>query len=107
MTRRELLKFGALPFPAILSLMGALPAESRSEVAERASGKVPQGDAAPFSEADVIAQALALSKAPFSLPEDTVPAEYKALSYNQYRAIRFKKELALWKEDNLPFATEF
>ncbi|HZV22057.1 MAG TPA: glucan biosynthesis protein, partial [Hyphomicrobiales bacterium] len=81
--------------------------ESRSEVAERASGKVPQGDAAPFSEADVIAQALALSKAPFSLPEDTVPAEYKALSYNQYRAIRFKKELALWKEDNLPFATEF
>ena len=40
-------------------------------------------------------------------PQDTIPAAYKDLNYDQYRAIRFKKDLALWKHDNVSFTAEF
>ena len=65
------------------------------------------GEAAPFSEDIVIERARQLSQAPYAPPQDTIPAAYKDINYDQYRAIRFKKDLALWKHDNVSFTAEF
>ncbi len=107
MDRRGVLKLGAgfsaalLLAQRILSTGGAL--------AEPASGPagLPFAEPAPFAEDTVIEQARLLSKSPYRAPDDTIPQSYKDLDYDRYRAIRFKKNLALWGRDNLGFTTEF
>ena len=43
---------------------------------------------------------------PIVPPLDTVSQSYKDLDYDRYRAIRFKKSLALWSGDNLGYTAE-
>lgn len=105
MNRREALKLGA-GLPAVFALARKL-AWAMDAFGAEALSQIPIGETTPFTEEMVIEQARALSKAPFEPPKDTIPSAFKALSYDQYRAIRFKKDLALWKGANLRFTAEF
>lgn len=61
-----------------------------------------------FGLDDVARQAQALASRPYVAPNTAaLPAELKALSYDQYRDIRFKPERALWRQDKLPFELMF
>ncbi len=48
-----------------------------------------------------------LAQSPYKAPNDPLPPELKDLSYDAYRAVRFRPESALWRDDNLPFRVEF
>jgi glucans biosynthesis protein len=65
------------------------------------------GPAHAFDLGDVISQAQQIARQPYQAKKSTLPAELKALSYDQYRDIRFKPELALWRKDKLPFELMF
>jgi periplasmic glucans biosynthesis protein len=108
MDRRDVLKLGA-EFSAGLLLARSIAPVSRAGAVTAAEPlmQLPMGDSLPFSQDAVAGQAKLLSQAPYAPPQDTIPSSYKALSYDQYRAIRFKKDLALWKHDNLGFTAEF
>ncbi len=101
MDRRDVLKLGA-GFTAALFLarhaVGAAGAEPQA---------LPLGESAPFSEDALIELARRLAKSPYAPPPDAVPAAYKGLNYDQYRAIRFRKDLALWAHDGLGYTAEF
>lgn len=90
MDRRNVLKLGA-GFAAALFLARKAVSVSRAETLTGLA----MGESAPFSENLVTDRARQLSKAPYATPPDTIPAAYKDLNYDQYRAIRFKKDLAL------------
>ena len=102
MDRRNVLKLGA-GFAAALFLARKAVSVSRAETLTGLA----MGESAPFSENLVTDRARQLSKAPYATPPDTIPAAYKDLNYDQYRAIRFKKDLALWNHDNVSFTAEF
>jgi glucans biosynthesis protein len=65
------------------------------------------GQSTPFRDGAVKDRARLLSKSPYQPPEDTIPLAYKNLDYDKYRAIRFKKDLALWQGDGLGYTAEF
>lgn len=65
------------------------------------------GAAYAFDLDDVASQAQQLASKPYRTGASTLPAELKALSYDQYRDIRFKPEHALWRKDKLPFELMF
>ena len=49
-----------------------------------------------------------LSEAPYVAPDkEALPVWMKELTYDQYRDIRFKEDMALWREENLPFRAMF
>jgi glucans biosynthesis protein len=48
-------------------------------------------------------RALALASQPYKAPAATLPKALQNLSYDQYRDIRFKPDLALWRNAGLPF----
>jgi periplasmic glucans biosynthesis protein len=104
MDRRDLIKLGA-GFSAAL-LLARYAVSLTGALAGGEDARPPSGDGSPFSADTVIEAARKLSQAPYTPPEDTIPPAYKALNYDQYRAIRFKKDLALWKQDNLGFTVE-
>lgn len=58
-----------------------------------------------FTDVDKMAKALAAQ--PYRAPANKLPAELKALNYDQYRDIRFKPERALWRKEGLPFELMF
>ncbi len=104
MHRREVLKLGAELSAAFLF---ARQAASANALAAESTAGIPLGEGTPFSAETVIEQARTLSKSPYNPPADTIPPSYKSLSYDQYRAIRFKKELALWGQDNRGYMAGF
>lgn len=53
------------------------------------------------------AQAQQLASQPYQADTTPLPAELKALSYDQYRDIRFKPNRAVWRQDKLPFELMF
>jgi len=60
--------------------------------------------AAPaFGESQVRSLAQALSRTPYRPPAPDLPPALAALSYDDYRGIRFSPDRALWKSDGLPF----
>jgi glucans biosynthesis protein len=61
----------------------------------------------PFTFAEVHRRAAALASLPFEDGEDTLPLALRNLSYDQYRAIRFRPEKALWRDAGLPFQVQF
>ncbi|MFP5404773.1 MAG: glucan biosynthesis protein [Gammaproteobacteria bacterium] len=73
------------------------------------AGKTPwdaeQG--APFDGSMVRQLARELAQSPYKAPNDPLPPELKDLNYDAYRAVRFRPESALWREENLPFRVEF
>src|SRR6185312_1224571 len=44
---------------------------------------------------------------PYQAPPDDLPARLGALTYDDYRNIRFNPAQALWRDDGLPFQLQF
>src|SRR5205823_6359630 len=59
-----------------------------------------------FDFESVVARARALAAAAYQ-PVPEVPAAARAISYDQWRSIRFLKDRALWANDGLRFTVEF
>jgi glucans biosynthesis protein len=60
-----------------------------------------------FGFDDVAEQAKLQAQRPYQVVSRKPPAELQALSYDQYRDIRFRPERALWHPENLPFELMF
>jgi periplasmic glucans biosynthesis protein len=56
---------------------------------------------------DVAARAAKLAASPYQKPGRSLSPSIKALSYDQYRDIRFRPERALWRNTKLPFEIMF
>ncbi len=56
---------------------------------------------------DVARQARDLAAKPYQSPKTALPAELRALNYDQYRDIRFRPDHALWRKEALPFELMF
>ncbi len=82
---------------------GLLPALLAALVcgAEAAAG------AAVFGLDDVAKRAEALSRQPFRDPAGEVPKWLTEISYDQWRDIRFRPDLAMWRDVKLPFQVQF
>lgn len=65
------------------------------------------GSAWAFDFEDVAARAQAQAREPYRATTRKPPAELAALTYDQYRDIRFRPERALWRDDRLPFELMF
>lgn len=61
----------------------------------------------PFDETTVRLIARALSRTPYKPPPQNLPSAIKNLNFDQFRAITFKPERALWANDHLYFDVEF
>ncbi len=57
----------------------------------------------PFSRSTVTEIARALAKGPFVPPNQKLPDAISDLNYDQYRAIYFKQDAAIWTKEELPF----
>jgi glucans biosynthesis protein len=60
-----------------------------------------------FGFDDVAARAERQAKAPYKTVNRKPPAELQALTYDQYRDIRFRPDHALWRPEQLPFELMF
>jgi glucans biosynthesis protein len=56
---------------------------------------------------DVAHSAEQLAAAAYKKPADTLPKELTALTYDQYRDLRYRPENALWRDAKLPFELAF
>jgi periplasmic glucans biosynthesis protein len=63
--------------------------------------------AGAFGFDDVAAQAERQARRPYRSESRKPPAELQALTYDQYRDIRFRPDHALWRPENLPFELMF
>src|SRR5262245_10100885 len=63
--------------------------------------------AGAFSLDDVAKRAERQARAPFHDPAGEVPKWLTEISYDQWRDIRFRPELALWRDAKLPFQVQF
>ena len=68
---------------------------------------LPTAEARAFGLDDVAARAEKLAGAAYQKPNATLPKTIKALTYDQYRDIRFKPDRALWRNSKLPFDIMF
>lgn len=68
---------------------------------------MPCGSALAFEFSDVAGRARELAKSAYRKPEIKLPQELRDLPYDQYRAIRFKPEKALWRNAKLQFELTF
>ncbi|MEC5400115.1 glucan biosynthesis protein [Uliginosibacterium sp. H1] len=64
-----------------------------------------QNDGALFDQ--IANRARTMATKPYQSPADNVPAALKALTYDQYRDIRFNPSEALWRKEGLPFEAMF
>ncbi|HXH81518.1 MAG TPA: glucan biosynthesis protein G [Candidatus Tectomicrobia bacterium] len=64
-------------------------------------------DAHAFGFDDVARRAEKLAAGSYRKPNSALPPSIKALDYDQYRAIRFRPEHALWRNAKLPFEIMF
>jgi glucans biosynthesis protein len=74
--------------PALLSVLHGSPARA-------------------FGFDDVAAQAKLQAQAPYRSVSHKPPSELQALTYDQYRDIRFSPDHALWRTEHLPFELMF
>lgn len=105
MRRRDIL-VGALALPAA----GKLFSESLfpSVFAQDKGQDKPQDKTGqPFDAQTVQQQARELAQKPYRAPDLSLPDSLKKLNYDQYRAIRFRPDQALWRAENLPFQAQF
>jgi glucans biosynthesis protein len=98
MQRREALKIMAafsaagLPFPAAFAA-AALPT-------------VP-GKPEPFDYARLKGRARALAQAPYRPPAESIPESVTRLDWDQYQAIRYRDDHALWAKEGRRFQVKF
>ena len=86
----------SVPFPSIRSAIFALFLLAAHPDPARA-----------FGFDDVAARAQAQAQRPYSPVTRKPPAELQALTYDQYRDIRFRPDRALWRSDDVPFELMF
>jgi glucans biosynthesis protein len=65
------------------------------------------GAAGAFSFEDVSVLAQIQARQPYRDSSRKAPAQLQALSYDEYRDIRFRPDRALWRNDKLPFEVMF
>ena len=65
------------------------------------------GEGSPFSVAALRARARALAGESYTPPNETLPRALVELGYDRYRDIRFRPQMALWREEGLPFQAQF
>jgi periplasmic glucans biosynthesis protein len=65
------------------------------------------GAAGAFDFDDVAERAQLQARQPYRDSSRKAPAQLEALSYDQYRDIRFRPDRALWRSDKLPFELMF
>jgi hypothetical protein len=66
-----------------------------------------RGGARPFDYAALKGEARALAGKPFEPPAKLAPSALQELSYDQYQSIRFRREHALWGQEDGHFRLEF
>src|SRR5258705_13448298 len=64
-------------------------------------------DASQFSYAVLKGRARALAAAAYKPPEKLAPDNLQRLDYDQYQAIRFRPDHALWAQEDLGFRVQF
>ena len=99
MQRRDLLKSAAALAAAGLPGPAALAAE-----ADRLK---PLGKPQPFDYAWLKGQARSLAGVAYLAPSTSLPDPIKALSWDDYQAIQFRKDHSLWRKDDLQFEARF
>ena len=72
----------------------------------RATALKPLGKSQPFDLAWLKGQARTLAGKPYQPPTNKLPVAIAALDWDQYQAIRFKPEHALWADEKLRFKLE-
>ena len=87
------------------TLLGAAGAAALSMLspAARAAGLKPLGSAQAFDYAWLKGAARQLASQPYQPHGAALPADVAALNWDQYQAIQFKADHALWADDNLRF----
>ena len=65
------------------------------------------GPAQPFDWDWLKAQARDLATQPFETPGDQRPPQLAELTWDQYEALRFRPDHALWADTDLPFRVQF
>ena len=95
MQRRRALSAGA-------ALLGSGWAGLLSPAA-RAAGLKALGTPRPFDYAQLKGRARTLAAAPYRAPSAELPADVARLDWDQYQAIRFRDDHALWADDKLRF----
>lgn len=79
---------------------------SASELASAAS-QPSRGPARAFDYAALKGQARALASKPFAPPTKLAPPALVELDYDQYQALRFRRDQALWAKEDRGFRLEF
>lgn len=98
MKRRDLLESTA--FGAAFAVLGMVLGRAPSLAAQ-------EGPAARFDWQWLREHARTLAAAPFEPPADARPPQIRALSWDEYVAIRYRAEKALWRQEELPFQIQF
>jgi periplasmic glucans biosynthesis protein len=88
-------------FLAGLATLPLIPARASGEAKAASAGSI------TFDASMVRQLARQLSGKPYEKPDDKLPAQLSDIDYDAYRAIRFKPERALWRNDRLPFQAQF
>jgi len=92
-------------FPGPLQRLGLLLAALACSAALAAAPATSATSSFGFDQ--VAARAEAEARSPYRAPPPVLPAELAALSYDQYRDIRFRPARALWRPEALPFELMF
>jgi glucans biosynthesis protein len=100
MNRRNFIKLAGAA-----SLAVTLPGHAAR--GQEAPGSAAAGEAATFSEDWLVSQAQNLAAQPYSAPVLELPSELAELDQKQYRAIRFKPDATMWKDQPSKFSLQF
>ena len=81
----------------------------RAEGAARPPARFPPRviPAEAFSFDNVVKKAEELATRPFENPDGAVPDFLLNISYDQWRKIRFRPNMSLWRNEKLPFEAQF
>ena len=93
---------------AAVSLFLSAPAHAGGN--ESSPGAIPPPKilpAEPFSFDEVVKRAEELAARPFENPDGAVPDFLLDISYDQWRKIRFRPRMSLWRNEKLPFEAQF
>ena len=101
MDRREFLQGLVLG-----ALAAASPALTKPASAQTQAPTPPPPARVPFSRAALLDEARKLAQAPFVEPTLDLPARFADLSYEQYREIRWKRDLLIWRAEGRGFGLE-
>ena len=90
----------------LLRTVAAIGTGSLLRTFANATALKPLGTPQPFDLAWLKGHARALAGKPYQAPTYRLPAAIAALNWDQYQAIRFRPEHALWADDKLRFKLE-